>query len=81
MFSIIRPGNKNSFLPYFIKISKEVNKNKKMLQKKLEFDCDHIEFIKRITITPSGPIYSLQDPEMSNRLLRMFQSVKECFIR
>ena len=37
--------------------------------------------IRRLTITPSGVIYNIIEPEMSNRVLRQYKEYDDSFIR
>ena len=38
-------------------------------------------FIRRIIMTPSGPLYGLMEPEMSNRVIRKYHQYSDNFLR
>ena len=42
---------------------------------------DKISFVRRCILTPSGPVYNIKEPEMSNRLLREFSRESEFMMR
>ena len=42
---------------------------------------ENTSFIRRITMTPSGVIYNLKEPEMNNRLIRQNTKYIDYFIR
>jgi RNA-dependent RNA polymerase len=44
-------------------------------------DNGKLTFIRSISITPSGFIYSIKEPEMTNKVLRRFASIQDSFIR